>query len=196
MTQQANRPKPRGLFGAWRAEWPQIAAALTVSFLLFLIPTAFASVRNWLWPPPVAYPVVCTAEPVWRGGTKRLVEIYLVNTANEAFTGEELNERLGAALGGSAKAADTAVFFPYQEGKPKAESAVADGPFNSGKGELAVQLTDRGVRVRPLNLEGLAILRVNVVFPVDDDSVDFDRGAKGTAGMFDLDGPEAGCFTR
>jgi hypothetical protein len=184
------------LFGAWRAEWPQIAAALTVSFLLFLIPTAFASVRNWLWPPPVAYPIVCTAEPVWRGGTKRLVEIYLVNTANEAFTSDQLSERLGAALGESAKDASTGVFFPYQEGRPRAESAVADKPFNSGKGELEVQLTDRGVRVRPLDVEPLAILRVNVLFPVDDDSVEFDRGAKGTAGMLDLERPQAGCFTR
>jgi len=26
--------------------------------------------------------------------------------------------------------------------------------------------------------------------------VEFERGAKITAGMFDLNGPEAGCFTR
>jgi hypothetical protein len=41
----------------------------------------------------------------------------------------------------------------------------------------------------------LAILRANVVFPVAD-SFHFERGAKNIAGMFDLEGPVAGCFTR
>ena len=196
MTRQPDKPARGNFVSAWRAQWPNIAAALTVSFLLFLIPTAFASVRNWLWPPPVTYPVVCTAEPVWRGGNQRLVEIYFVNTENVELTGERLNERLSAALGDSAKSASTAVLFPYQEGEPKAASAVADGKFNKGKGELAVQLTDRGIRVQPVWMAAYAILRANVVFPVEDDSIEFDRGAKITAGMFDLTQPEAGCFTR
>lgn len=190
------KAKPQSFVGAWLAEWPKIAAALTLSFLLFLVPTTFTSVRNWLWPPPVAYPIVCTAEPVWRGGDRRLVEIYLINTAREDLTKEQLSERLSAALGGDAKGASTAVLFPYQEGEPKAASAVPDVPFNKGKGELAVQLTDKGVEVQPMRMAGLAILRANVIFPVDDDSVEFERGAKITAGMFDLEGPEAGCFTR
>ena len=186
---------PRSFLGAWRAEWPKMAAALTVSFLLFLIPTAFASVRNWLWPPPIAYPIVCTAEPVWRGGDKRLVEIYFINTANSEFSGEQLNERLQAALGSAAKSASTAILFRYQTPERKAETAVPDLAFNKGKGELAVQLTEQGVRVQPTRMAELAILRANVVFPVAD-SFHFERGAKNIAGMFDLEGPEAGCFTR
>jgi len=187
---------PKGFLGAWLAEWPKIATALTISFLLFLVPTAFTSVRNWLWPPPVAYPVVCTAEPVWQGGDRRLVEIYLINTLNEDLTGEQLSERLSAALGKAAKGASTAVVFPYQEGEPRAVSAVPDVRFNRGKGELAVLLTDKGVRVQPTRMAALAILRANVTFPVEDDSLEFERGAKITAGMFDLEKPEAGCFTR
>lgn len=196
MTRRANKPARGGFVRAWQAEGPRIAAALTVSLLLFLIPTAFASVRNWLWPPPVTYPVVCTAEPVWRGGNQRLVEIYFVNTTNVELSAERLNTQLTAALGDDSRSASTAVLFPYQQGEPKAASAVADAAFNKGKGELAVQLTDRGVRVQPVWMATFAILRANVVFPVEDDSIEFDRGAKITAGIFDLKGPEEGCFTR
>ena len=66
------------------------------------------------------------------------------------------------------------MLFPYQQGEPKAASAVADAAFNKGKGELAVQLTDRGVRVQPVWMATFAILRANVVFPVEDDSIEFD----------------------
>lgn len=186
-----------GIRGWFLDEWRKILTALAIAFLLFAIPLAFAPVRNLIWPPAApGYPVVCTAEPVWQGGDKRLVEIYFINTAREELTGEQLAEKLRAALGERAQGASTAVLFPYQQGEPRAESAAADERFNDGKGELLVQLTGKGVRVQPRRMAALAVLRANVIFPVEDDSVEFSRGAKITAGMVDLAGPESGCFTR
>jgi hypothetical protein len=132
---------------------------------------------------------------VWRGGGKRLVEIYLINTTPRDLTEQDLRDALTKALGNRAKGASPAVFFPFDKGKPKAESAVADESFNEGKGGLAVSLEQTGVRVEPKAMAALAILRANVVFPFDD-GVKYSRGAKLTAAMFDLEGPEAGCFTR
>jgi hypothetical protein len=195
MPPRGSKEEPKGFFRAWRAEWPKIAASLTVAFLLFAIPTASAPVRNWLWPPPVPYPVVCTAEPVWHGGDKRLVEIYVINTSAKDLTEQDLGDALRKALGKVAKGASPAVFFPFDKGKPKAETAVADSAFNDGKGELTVSLEDHGVRVEPKALAALAILRANVVFRVPD-GVAYERGAKLTAGMFDLSHVEAECFTR
>jgi len=145
---------------------------------------------------PESYVMTCL-EPRARmtfGGTP--APACFAEVMNVGTLAPELTRKLSAALGDSAKSASTAVLFPYQEGEPKAASAVADGKFNKGKGELAVQLTDRGVRAQPVWMAAYAILRANVVFPVEDDSIEFDRGAKITAGMFDLTQPEAGCFTR
>ena len=179
------------------AEWKTILTSLVTAFLLFAIPLAFKPVRNWIWPPPVpAYPVVCTAEPVWRAGEDKLTEVYLVNTLPKDLTGDDLRQRLETALGDNAKGASTAVLFPYLPGKAKAESAAPDDKFNEGKGTLIAKITDRGVIVQPLTMASLAILRVNVRFPRKDDDLEFSRGAKDAAGMFDLKGPESGCFTR
>jgi|KBSSwiStaDraftv2_1062776.scaffolds.fasta_scaffold00323_13 hypothetical protein len=195
MPPRASKPKPKGLFRTWLAEWPKIAATLTVSLILFLTATASNKVRAWIWPPIPPYPVICTAEPVWLGGDKRLVQIYLINTASEPLTSEDLRDRLRQSLGKDGGDASPAVLFPYLSGEPHAQSALADDPFNRGKGELRVAIQPNGVRVEPRQMDGLAILRVNVLFAVDNPDPEFTRAMKGTNGIFDLKGPETRCYT-
>jgi hypothetical protein len=167
-------------FTAWRNALPGVAANLTTAFLVFLASLTFSPVRQWLFGSTVAtYPLICAAEPLADAtGTKRIVELYIINRTEDEYTREQLQSVLSDALKGSGTSGTPSFSLPYTRGVGTIESAVPDAEFNKSKGEL--QVVNRGTRV-DVNVQSIgsrAILRVLITVAGLPDKQPVERIAK------------------